>query len=75
MPKNNPVIFKQVTVNIPFGIGSVSWESDPTERNAAWELYVELVTRIAVQSLEPNVGLIREALNSLYRTHLVSYNK
>jgi hypothetical protein len=66
MRKDNPAILKQVTVNIPFGIGSASWESDPTERNAAWELYVELVTRIAVQSLDPNVGLIREALNSLY---------
>jgi hypothetical protein len=66
MPKNDPAILKQVTVSLPFGIGSASWESDPTERNAAWELYVELVTRIAVQSLEPNMGLVREALNSMY---------
>ena len=66
MPKNNPAVLTQVTVSLPFGLGSASWESDPTERNAAWELYIELVTRIAVQSLEPNVGLAREALNSLY---------
>lgn len=66
MPKNNPAVLKQVTVSLPFGIGSASWEADPTERNAAWELYVELVTRVAVQSLHPQEGLVREAMNSLY---------
>lgn len=39
---------------------------DPTERRAAWSLYVELVTRIAVQPLEVDTGLLREALTSLY---------
>jgi hypothetical protein len=66
MPKQDPAVLKQVTVSLPFGIGSASWESDPTERKAAWELYVELVTRIAVQSLDSDAGLMREALNSLY---------
>lgn len=66
MPKQDPAILKQVTVSLPFGIGSASWEADPTERNAAWELYVELVTRVAVQSLNPQDGLVREAMNSLY---------
>jgi hypothetical protein len=66
MPKQDPAVLKQVTVSLPFGIGSASWESDPTERKAAWELYVELVTRIAVQSLDSEAGLMREAINSLY---------
>ena len=66
MPKHDPAVLKKVTVSLPFGIGSASWEADPTERNAAWELYVELVTRIAVQSLDPQEGLVREAMNSLY---------
>lgn len=66
MPKHDPAVLKQVTVSLPFGIGSASWEADPTERNAAWELYVELVTRVAVQSLDPQEGLVREAMNSLY---------
>jgi len=66
MPKNDPAVLKQVTVSLPFGIGSASWESDPTERKAAWELYVELVTRVAVQPLASEQGLMREALNSLY---------
>jgi hypothetical protein len=62
----DPAVLKQVTVSLPFGIGSASWESDPTERKAAWELYIELVTRVAVQPLATQEGLIREALNSLY---------
>jgi hypothetical protein len=66
MPKKDPAALKQVSVSLPFGIGSASWEADPTERNAAWELYIELVTRIAVQPMAEDLGTIREALNSLY---------
>jgi hypothetical protein len=57
----------QVKLNIPF-VGEVSgtWEPDEAERKAAWELYVELVTRIATVELGPAEGLLREALNSLY---------
>jgi hypothetical protein len=67
MPKNDPAVLKQVTVTVslPFGIGSASWEADPTERHAAWELYIELVTRIAVQPIGEELGTLREALNSL----------
>jgi hypothetical protein len=53
MPKHDPAKLKKVAISLPFGIGSAS-------------LYVELVTRIAVQSLEFDQGLVREALNSLY---------
>lgn len=66
MSKNDPAVLKQVTVSLPFGIGSATWEADPTERNAAWELYVELVTRVTVQNLDPHEGMVREAMNSLY---------
>lgn len=66
MPKKDPAVLKQVSVSLPFGIGSASWEADPTERNAAWELYIELVTRIAVQPMAEDLGTLREALNSLY---------
>jgi hypothetical protein len=60
------ISLKKVSVSLPFGIGSMSWEVDLTERKAAWSLYVELVTRIAVQPLEVDQGLVREAMNSLY---------
>lgn len=66
MGKQDPAVLKKVSVSLPFGIGSAEWQSDPTERRAAWSLYVELVTRIAVQSLEVDQGLLREVLNSLY---------
>jgi hypothetical protein len=62
----DPAVLKKVSVSLPFGIGSAEWQSDDTERRAAWSLYVELVTRIAVESLEMDEGLLREALNSLY---------
>ncbi len=42
------------------------WVADREQILAAWELYVELVTRIAVQPLQPGQGLLREALASLY---------
>ena len=66
MRKLDPATLTEVSVSLPFGIGSAKWQVDQTERNAAWSLYVELITRIAVQPLENDKGLIREALNSLY---------
>lgn len=66
MSSSDPARLKKVSVNLPFGIGGAEWEADPTERRAAWSLYVELVTRITVQPLESEQGLLREALNSLY---------
>ncbi len=61
--------FKQVKVNfnLPY-IGGIEgiWEPDESERNAAWELYIELITRISVAELKPDEGLLREALTSLY---------
>lgn len=62
----NRFVPRKVSFNLPFGIGGVEWEVDETQTRAAWSLYVELVTRIAVEPLESNEGLIREALNSLY---------
>ncbi len=42
------------------------WEPNENEQQAAWEMYVELITRIAVAELKPGEGLLREALSSLY---------
>lgn len=36
------------------------------EKQAAWEIYVELVTRVPITALEDDQGLLREALTSLY---------
>ena len=58
----------QVSLNLPFGLGGVSgtWEADEAEQEAAWEMYVELVTRVAIVELRRDEGLLREALSSLY---------
>lgn len=57
----------KVSLNLPY-IGGIegTWEPDDAERKAAWEMYVELVTRIAVAQLGSDEGLLREALNSMY---------
>jgi hypothetical protein len=57
-----------VSLNLPFGLGGLkgTWEPDENEREAAWEMYVELVTRVSVIELQPGEGLLREALSSLY---------
>ncbi|MEM1255888.1 MAG: hypothetical protein AAGI69_25900 [Cyanobacteria bacterium P01_H01_bin.21] len=66
MSKGIPAKLKKVSVKLPFGIGGAEWEADTTERKAAWAIYVELVTRIAVQDLDKDQGLLRELLNSLH---------
>lgn len=43
-----------------------TWKPDKNQRNAAWEMYVELITRISVAELKPGEGLLREALSSLH---------
>lgn len=64
MPKLTSV---KVKLELP-GIGGIegNWQPDENERKAAWEMYVELITRIAITELRPDEGLLREALSSLY---------
>lgn len=56
----------KLTVGLPFNLGSLELEPDEAERQVAWELYVELTTRIAVEPLGSTEGLMRESLDSLY---------
>jgi len=64
MPKLTSV---KVSITLPY-IGGIegTWEADESEQMAAWEMYVELVTRISIAELKPGEGLLREALSSLY---------
>lgn len=57
----------KVNLQLPY-IGGIegTWEPDDNEQRAAWELYVELITRISVVELKTDEGLLREALSSLY---------
>jgi hypothetical protein len=54
----------QVKLDLKLASISGTWEPNNAERRAAWELYVELITRIAVVPLE--YGVLREALTSLH---------
>lgn len=54
----------QVTLDLKFLRIAGTWKPNQAERLAAWELYVELITRIGVVPLKE--GLLREALSSLY---------
>jgi len=56
----------QVGLDLRFLQISGTWEPNENERKAAWELYVELITRVSAVPLGPDDGLLREALSSLY---------
>jgi len=56
----------KVSFNLPFGIGGVEWEPDKAEAEAAWALYIELVTRVSTQPLAQETSVAREALDSLH---------
>jgi len=43
-----------------------TWEPNEEEKKAAWEIYVELVTRIPIAVLGHDEGILREALSSMY---------
>jgi hypothetical protein len=53
MPKLTSVA---VSLKLPF-LGDINgtWEPDETEQRAAWEMYVELVTRVSLVELQPAV--------------------
>ena len=50
----------------PFGEIGGEWDIERAEQQAAWEMYVELATRISVAPLGGDDGLLREALTSFY---------
>ena len=63
---NRGIKATKLSVGLPFGLGQLEFEPDEVQQYAAWELYVELTTRVALHPLRPEEGIIREALSSLY---------
>jgi hypothetical protein len=57
---------QKVSLNLPFNLGGVEFVPNHVEQKAAWSLYVELITRIAVQPFDSKHGVMREVLASLY---------
>jgi len=43
------------------------WYPTENERKAAWDMYVEIVTRIPVAYVKPDMGMLRICLSSLYK--------
>ncbi len=54
----------EATIPGVFKLGA-TWRPDNTEKEAAWELYVELITRVTVAPMDTH-ATAREALTSLY---------
>jgi len=44
----------------------MEWQPKEPDKAAAWELYIELLTRIATQHLQPQDGDEKTALDSIY---------
>ena len=64
MPRLDSV---RVRLKIP-AVGSIqgTWKPDESEVKAAWELYVELVTRTPLGDVPSRRGSVRETLSSIY---------
>lgn len=54
-------------IGLPWGLGSVGgkWVPDEAEERAAWEILVELTTRVCLVEVKRGEGSVREALTSL----------
>ena len=59
-----------VVINFPDALPGPTftgrWTPNPTERQASWEMCIELSTRVAVVPLRTNEGLLSEALGSMH---------
>ena len=64
MPK---LVNVKLDLKVP-GIGGISgtWEPDESEVKAAWEMYVEMVTRTPLGGFSSQEGSLREGLDSIY---------
>ena len=46
---------------------NMEWQPQDEDKSAAWELYIELLTRITTQPLPPEHGVEQTALDSVYK--------
>ena len=59
---------REVKIKLNLGVIKLEGVITPSiiDRKAAWELYIELITRVTVVELKESKGILREALNSIY---------
>lgn len=53
-------------LKVSAGFLDMEWKPQDQDRDAAWELYVELLTRVTTQALPKGHGTEISALNSVY---------
>lgn len=54
------------SIKLNAAFAEVEFSPKDTDRDAAWDLYVELLTRVATQYLEPDYGDEVDALSSVH---------
>lgn len=57
---------KSMTVSLPFGLGSVTYETSSDDRVIAWRMYVQLTTRKAALPFDEEHDVIADIYTSLY---------
>lgn len=63
--------WKLESINLTVGFASIEFAPTEDDQAAAWDMYVELVTRTATQPLHPETGdekMALESLHSLFET-------
>lgn len=53
-------------LKLNLGFLETDWEPQVKDSEAAWEMYVELLTRTATQPLPDDAGVEKSALESVY---------
>ncbi len=61
-----------VSVGIPFGLGSTTYDTTPADRIVAWKLYVQLVTRKAALPFDSDADLVVDVFDSLFELFPIS---
>ena len=65
---------KEVSINLPFGIGGITFAANKAEQRAAWELYFEFSTRVSQRGFDKENARLRAALNSLHKLFDITRN-
>lgn len=55
-----------MSIGIPFGLGSATFDLTPTDRFVAWKLHVQLVTRKAALPFDQEHDVVADVLSSLF---------
>lgn len=63
---------KSMTISIPFGLGSIVYESSTEDRLLAWKMYVQLSTRKAALLFDDSDDVVAEVYASLYELFAVT---